>query len=122
MPLTDVQRIDADHGVKVVPDLADYDESSPDWTEAEYRAAVDGSRSIVGFWEGEPGWVRIDDWPYNEVCVLLEGAVALADDTGNRLEFAAGEAFLIPAGFRGVWHTLQRTKKVFVGIVRDEEK
>lgn len=120
MPVSEVQRIDAAHGLRVVPDPRDYDEVSPTWVEAEYRASPVGTPSLAGFWEGRPGWVRIDHWPYNEVCVILEGSVAIADDAGEKTVFRAGEAFLVPAGFRGVWHTLEPTKKVFVGI-RDEE-
>jgi uncharacterized cupin superfamily protein len=119
MPVTEVQRIDRASGVKVVPSLSDYDGHSETWVEAEYRAAPIGTRSIAGYWEGEPGWVRIDRWPYNEVCVILEGSVAIADEAGTEVVFGSGEAFLVPAGFRGVWRTVEPTRKIFVGLMAD---
>ena len=119
MTIADVKALTRVDGVQVVPDLADYDDHSEGWAEAEYRAGLEQTRSIAGYWEGEPGWVRIDVWPYNEVCVVLDGRVGIEDESGERREFGAGEAFLIPAGFSGVWHTLEPTRKIFVGVVAD---
>lgn len=119
MPIADVQPLTATAGVRVVPDLGEYDDHSPGWTEAEYRARLERTCSLAGYWEGEPGWVRIDDWPYNEVCVVLDGRIAIADSAGARREFGPGEAFVIPVGFSGVWHTLAPTRKIFVGVVAD---
>jgi uncharacterized cupin superfamily protein len=116
-----VQRITRGTGTKVVPALADYDAVSPGWSEAEYRARLADTASVAGFWEGEPGSVAFDSWPYNEVCVILSGRVAVEAEDGEYLEFSAGEAFTVPAGFRGVWHTLERTEKIFVGVVTDSE-
>ena len=116
MSITRIQRLHAGAGRRVVPDIGDYDDASPAWTESEHRADLPGSASIAGFWEGEPGWVRIDNWPYHEVCVVLAGRVAVEDADGERVEFGAGEAFVVPRGFEGVWHTLESTKKVFVGV------
>jgi uncharacterized cupin superfamily protein len=65
---------------------------------------------------GEPGSVRIPVWPYDEVCVIQSGRVAIQDASGRRRVFGAGEAFVVPAGFDGWWHTLEPTRKVFVGI------
>lgn len=115
-----IQRITKRDGTKTVPSVADYDDVSSVWVEAEYRARLVDTDSVAGFWEGEPGWVAFDCWPYNEVCVILRGRVAIETADGDRTEFAAGDAFTIPAGFRGVWHTLERTEKIFVGIITNE--
>lgn len=111
-----IQRLSTHSGQRVVPTPDEYDDASPGWTEAEYRAALPGSDTIAGFWEGEPGWARIDSWPYHEVCVVLSGRVAVEDDRGECVEFGPGEPFVIPVGFSGVWHTLEPTQKVFVGV------
>ena len=116
MSIESLQTLSPKHGTKIVPAPDDYDEVSHSWTEAEYRADLGGSASLAGFWEGTPGWVRIDEWPYHEVCVILSGRVAIEDAVGNRREFGEGEAFAVPRGFRGVWHTLAPTRKIFVGI------
>ncbi|NNM47206.1 cupin domain-containing protein [Knoellia sp. DB2414S] len=67
-------------------------------------------------WEGSTGTLRLPDYPYDEVCVMLEGRVALVDEDGRRREFGAGEAFFVPRGFSGVWETLEPSRKVFVAL------
>ena len=49
-----------------------------------------------------------------EVCVILEGRVRLTDLDGNAKEFVAGSTFVLPAGFKGTWETLEPVKKVYV--------
>lgn len=67
----------------------------------------------AGLWQGEPGsWeVRYTE---HEYCHLMEGRIRLTDSEGNSLNFTAGEHFVIPAGFRGVWETLERCRKIYV--------
>lgn len=113
--VAEIQILAKGAGTRVVPTISDYDDSSTGWTEAEHRASVPVG-AIAGFWEGEPGWVRIDDWPYTEVCVILSGSVAIEDVTGARREFGPGESFVVPKGFTGIWRTLTPCEKVFVGI------
>ena len=115
MTIEQIQKLGPMHGTAVVPAVTDYDASSAHWRETEFRAQTEKG-AIIGFWRGEPGWVRIDSWPYREVCVILEGAVALEDEHGKRRTFGPGEAFTVPSGFKGFWHTLEPTQKVFVGI------
>lgn len=117
MTIDDVQRLACGTGERVVPDPESYDAGRSDvWVEAEYRATLADTDALVGAWEGEPGWVSFDEWPYHEVCVVLSGRVAIEDETGARAEFGAGEAFVVHAGFRGTWHTVESTRKIFVGI------
>lgn len=106
-------------GISVVPDTSLYSGSSPKWSEEEHHAPLSNTRSQVAAWKGEPGWVQIDEWPYHEVCVIQSGRVAVEDQAGSRREFGPGEAFVIPAGFRGKWYTLEPSQKIFVGIVPD---
>lgn len=114
--LADVQVLAPGLGTAVVPPTADYAEVSPGWREVEHRAALGVPGALAGAWEGAPGSVRIPVWPYHEVCVLLTGRVAVEDAAGARREFGPGESFLVPAGFDGWWHTLEPTRKIFVGI------
>ena len=116
MGIETVQRLGRGRGIRAVPALDDYDARSEVWIEAEHRAEIADSSALVGFWEGEPGWVRFESWPYNEVCVILSGRVAVEDESGQRAVFGAGEAFVVPFGFQGTWHTLEPTEKIFVGI------
>ena len=115
MTIDQVQTVGGPDATVIVPAPEEYDEASEGWTESEFRAdAPEGT--IVARWTGEPGWVRIEDWPYTEVCVLLSGAIQLDDEDGASRRFAAGDSFLIPRGFRGVWRTLEPSEKIFVGI------
>ncbi len=115
MNVSEIQLLSRASGTAVVPSRDDYDGASDDWTETEYRADTPGEH-LVGHWTGAPGWVRIDVWPYTEVCVIRSGAVEIEDDRGATRRFGAGEAFVIPQGFAGIWRTLEPTEKVFVGI------
>ena len=47
-----------------------------------------------------------------EVCVILEGRMRLTDLHGNAKEFGAGSTFVLPAGFKGTWETLEAVKKL----------
>lgn len=98
------------------PPVESYDRVSPGWQESEHRVEMGAPAVEGGYWVGEPGSVAFDSWPYNELCVILSGRVAVEDSTGVRLEWGAGESFQIPQGFSGVWHTLEPTEKVFVGV------
>ncbi|MER6409661.1 cupin domain-containing protein [Streptomyces humidus] len=100
-------------GTPIVPEWTP-GEASEGWRETEYRsfASADG-RLFGGGWEGEPGTLRLDPYPYDEICVMISGRVALVDTEGGRREFGAGEVFFVPRGFRGVWETLEPSKKFF---------
>jgi uncharacterized cupin superfamily protein len=116
MPIDEVQVLAPGRGDRVVPPATDYAETTSDWREVEHRARLTGDHTVAGAWEGEPGSVRIPVWPYDEVCVIQSGRVAIEDASGGRREFGPGEAFVVPAGFDGWWHTLEPTRKVFVGL------
>ncbi|MET9080857.1 cupin domain-containing protein [Streptomyces sp. NPDC004237] len=103
-------------GTPVVPEVNDYAAVTEGWREVEHRVRLSREGSVAGAWEGEPGSVRLPDWPYDEVCVIQAGRVAIEDAAGGRREFGPGAAFLVPAGFDGWWHTLEPTRKIFVGV------
>lgn len=67
----------------------------------------------AGIWQGEPGsWeVRYSE---HEFCHLLEGKVQLSDQEGNSMILVAGDQFVIPAGFRGTWETIETCRKIYV--------
>ena len=66
----------------------------------------------TGIWESTPG-----KWPVeyteDEFCLLLAGVVELTDTRGRSARFTAGEAFVIAAGFRGTWETVDPVKKLY---------
>jgi len=68
---------------------------------------------FAGLWEAEPGCWTIE-YTENEFCQILAGRSILRDDGGRERVVRAGDSFVIPAGFRGQWDVLERTKKIYV--------
>jgi len=66
----------------------------------------------VGQWVSEAGAWRVD-YSEDELCVILEGSGRLIGDDGSDLRFQAGSAFLIPRGFKGIWDTTTRVRKIY---------
>lgn len=69
-------------------------------------------RFHAGTWACDVGAWRVE-YTEHEFCQLLEGRVRLTDDEGRVTELGAGDAFVIPAGFRGLWETLTPCRKVY---------
>lgn len=76
------------------------------YTDATGRFSAGEWSCAVGAWR-----VRYTE---EEFCHLLEGRVALTGDDGDRREFAAGDRFVIPAGFNGIWETIETARKIYV--------
>jgi len=70
----------------------------------------DSGQFFAGTWGSSVGRWRVS-YSEHEFCHLLEGRVALTSEDGRRWEFAAGDAWVIPAGFTGTWETLEPARK-----------
>ena len=68
---------------------------------------------FAGLWEAEPGCWKVE-YTEDEFCQILAGRSVLRDDSGTERGVQAGDNFVIPAGFRGEWEVLERTKKIYV--------
>lgn len=118
-----------DTSLKTVSDLIIFDNHKPQFsTELTPRercvrgqprqytwhhfTSADG-RFHAGLWEADPGCWRIN-YTENEYCQILEGLSLLRDGNGDELELHPGENLVIPAGFRGEWEVVERTKKIYV--------
>ena len=62
------------------------------------------------------GDLRLVPYPYDEICIIQSGRVALVDLDGQERVFGAGDAFFVPRSFRGTWRTLEPTRKIFIGF------
>ena len=71
-----------------------------------------GGRFHTGIWRSGQGAWRVD-YTENEFCVLTRGRVRLSDDHGHSWTFEPGEAFLIPAGFAGLWESIESVQKFY---------
>lgn len=68
---------------------------------------------FVGRWRCTPGKWRIA-YTEQEYCLLLSGSSVLTGEDGHAVALYAGDAFVIPAGFRGTWEVVETTTKRFV--------
>ena len=69
-------------------------------------------RFHCGVWEGEAGAWRVQ-YTEHEFCHLLSGRVLMRGDDGSETMAAAGDSFVIPAGFEGIWEVLEPARKLY---------
>ena len=67
----------------------------------------------VGIWECEPGAWRVR-YTEEEYCRVVMGRSLLTSADGVVREVVAGDEFVIPRGFEGVWEVIERTRKIYV--------
>jgi uncharacterized cupin superfamily protein len=65
---------------------------------------------FCGLWSSTAGKWRIR-YTENEFCVLIEGRVRIESSSGEKHEFRAGDAFVLPSGFEGTWEVVEPCKK-----------
>lgn len=65
-----------------------------------------------GIWEGDAGAWRVR-YTEHELCHMLAGRVRLTGEDGVAHEYAAGESFVVPAGFCGLWEVLEPARKLY---------
>jgi uncharacterized protein len=70
-------------------------------------------RLYCGIWESTPGKVAIDykEW---EFCHFITGTAVLTNEDGRQWRLGAGDAFIIPPGFKGTWETVETVRKHYV--------
>jgi uncharacterized protein len=68
---------------------------------------------FAGVWESTPGRWRVR-YSENEFCHITRGRVRIEDAAGRHWTFAAGDSFVIPAGFSGVWEVQEAASKLYV--------
>ena len=68
---------------------------------------------FCGIWESTPGKVKVayEEW---EFCHFIEGKAVLTNEDGKSWTVKKGDAFIIPAGFKGTWETVKPVKKHYV--------
>ena len=84
---------------------------APRTTTRNYYADA-GEHFYAGIWESTPGKWAIS-YTEDEFCTILEGRVTLTDESGKSESFKAGDAFVIPAGFKGSWETVEKVRKFY---------
>jgi uncharacterized cupin superfamily protein len=67
---------------------------------------------FAGRWSATRGKWRVR-YTEHELCVMTAGRVIIHSDTGERSSFAAGDAFVVPAGFSGSWEVVEDCAKIY---------
>ncbi len=74
---------------------------------------TDGSgQFFCGIWQSSVGSWKVR-YTENELCHLLRGHVRLTDDAGRVQDFRAGDSFVVPCGFSGLWEVLEPAEKLY---------
>ncbi len=92
-------------------DAAKVERGSPVATVANHYSDA-GARFHCGVWSSTPGRWRVA-YTEHEFCHLLDGRVRLVAADGTAREFRAGDAWVIPSGWRGTWETLEPARKYY---------
>jgi len=74
-----------------------------------------------GIWEGSPALWRVS-YSENEFCHILQGRIQITDEAGTSITVGPGDNFVISAGFKGTWETLETAKKIYVIYERMAEE
>ena len=69
-----------------------------------------------GVWEASPGIFTATRDGYHEVCVVVAGSVTVTEEGGDPIDLAAGDLFVTPAGWRGIWEVHEDLRKVYVTV------
>lgn len=83
------------------------------WVSGEFPA-----EGVVktGIWVGEPGKINVPYYPTDEVFTVISGRIEMTNEDGTVVSVNPGESGLIRKGWKGVWHTVEQTRKCYVTI------
>ena len=75
---------------------------------------------FCGVWRSTKGIWTIA-YTEDEFCILTRGLVILTETDGDAVIIKAGDAFTIPAGYKGTWETVEDCEKYYA-IYEDSEQ
>ena len=70
----------------------------------------------IGVWEAGIGELVLDNFPFTEYVLMISGSVIVTETNGTSMTFNAGDTFVIPKGWSGIWDVRKRMKKQIVRI------
>lgn len=72
--------------------------------------------SRLGIWRSEPYEARYEDYPFDELMVILSGRLTLVYDDGTEDHFGPSDALILPKGFSGIWRQPEVVLKYFATV------
>ena len=70
----------------------------------------------IGLWEADVSKTKLIDYPFTEYVLMISGRLVITNDDGSSQEFTAGDTFVMPKGWTGIWDIQERMKKQMVQI------
>lgn len=113
MKIISFGKFDAPNSAPITDDLAGWkpvegDPTMKTWIE---HAPADG-KFLTGFWEATPGTYEVT-YNADEMVHMFKGKATLTDINGESKTYVGGDSFLVEAGFKGTWKTLETVQKIF---------
>ncbi|MGB2831346.1 MAG: cupin domain-containing protein [Methylotenera sp.] len=75
------------------------------------HATADG-KYLTGFWEATPGTYQVT-YNVDEMVHMLQGKATLTDAGGDSQTYVGGDSFLVTAGSKITWKTVEAVRKIF---------
>ncbi len=69
---------------------------------------------FVGAYQAEPVKLALENYPHDELMVLLSGKISIKDENGNLEEFFPGQALVLKKGFTGTFEMHGNVRKIVV--------
>jgi uncharacterized cupin superfamily protein len=112
-PSEAVVRLGAPVGEPITADLEGWRvvEGNPTMKTWVQHTSSDGSM-ICGTWEATPGSYHATYTSY-EFVHLIKGRITITPDGGDPKQVGPGDAFVVEAGFKGVWKIDEKVLKHF---------
>lgn len=67
----------------------------------------------IGVWECTPGKFTADRSGAAEFCHFLSGKIIMTHVDGTKAELGAGDAIMLPRGWKGTWEIVEHTRKIY---------
>jgi len=74
----------------------------------------ENKKFFAGIWSADPHSLDFDEYPMDEVCVVLAGKITLTEPGKSPEVFATGDVFGIKRGTPVNWNQVPGTRKIFV--------
>jgi uncharacterized protein len=68
----------------------------------------------IGIWECTPGRFNADRTRSSETCHIISGKVEMRRADGEVRTLGPGDLLVLPLGWKGEWHLVERTPKLYV--------